>query len=158
MNKHLLVFFVLLSLLISCKPSALKQNKTENEGKVEETRAVVSKKAVVVFDQKYVGQIRGADLNDWRFSVRLYETPKTFWYRMDVVDRELEVSDTVVFPKLGMEMVPALKKGHEPNSCLVGFLDKQGNFLEYKKVVSGSKGLMIRQTKTYYVSSKKAAR
>ncbi|MCO4292008.1 hypothetical protein NF867_03920 [Solitalea sp. MAHUQ-68] len=155
MNKHLLPLLLFVFSVVSCNS---KESPKQIEDKIETTRSKVSKDAVAVFDQKYVGQIMGSDINDWRFSVKLYETPKTFWYRMEVVDRELEIKDTVVFPNLGMNIEPALKKGREPNSCLVGFLDKQGNFLEYKKVVSGPKGLSIKQTQTYYVSTKKVAR
>ena len=121
-------------------------------------RVMVSKKPIAVFDQKYFTTNPNSDLNDWRFSIKLYETSRMFWYKMVVVDRELEIKDTIVFPDLGMGIKPALKKGSEPNSCLVGFLDKADQFLEYKKVVSGNKGLTIKQTRSYYVSSKKVSR
>jgi hypothetical protein len=132
--------------------SASKKDKTPTE------RNIVSKTPVAVFDQKYISSSLNSDINDWRFTVTLYETPKTFWYRMVVVDKTLEINDTVVFPDLGLELRPALKKGKEPNSCLVGFLDNTDQFLEYKKVTSNYKGLSIKQTKSYYVSTKKMSR
>ncbi|SMO33958.1 hypothetical protein [Solitalea koreensis] len=141
-------------IFVSCQNE---QKKVIASDQISLKRTTVNKEPVAVFEQKYTNSTLNNDLNDWRFSIKLYETPKTFWYKMVIVDKELEVRDTVVFPDLGMEMIPALKKGHEPNSCLVGFLDKQGNFMEYKKVVSGAKGLKIKQTQSYYLSSKKAA-
>ncbi|UKJ07038.1 hypothetical protein [Solitalea lacus] len=156
MKNHLLGAISAVVLLSACnQPTQTKNEKKEVV--VSDVRKVVSPKPVATYDQKYASSTHSNDLNNWHFSVKLYETPKTFWYRMEIVDRALEIRDTVVFPNLGMEMQPALKKGREPYSCLVGFLDGQGNFLEYKKVVSGEKGLIVKQTQTYYVSTKKLA-
>ncbi|MNS34321.1 hypothetical protein D3C72_664450 [compost metagenome] len=151
MKINLLLYLTLSVLTFACKPVVQKQ--VEDSEKLSLERKEVSKEPIAVFEKKYKD-----DLNDFRFSVRIYETPKTLWYRMAIEDRRLAVNDTVVFPNLGVEIKPVLKKGKKEMSCLLGFLDQQGNFMGYKEISSGAKGLTIKQTHTYYMSHSKMAK
>ena len=73
-------------------------------------------------------------LNDWYFSVRLFETKKTFDYLLKMQFEEIRGEDTVRLPNLGFEPKPELRKGKDKYSCIIGFLDQQHNFREYKLV------------------------
>lgn len=150
MKINVLLYLPLIA-IISCQPATTK--KDEETEKVSLERKQVSKEPIATFEKKYKD-----DLNDFRFSVRLYETPKTLWYRMAIEDRGLAVNDTVVFPNLGINIRPVLKKGKTDMSCLLGFLDEQGNFMGYKEIASGAKGLTIKQTHSYYMSHTKGSK
>jgi hypothetical protein len=83
-------------------------------------------------------------LNDWYFSVRLYETPKTFQYLIKMQFEELRGEDTLELPDLGYYPRPVLKKGKDKYSCVVGFLDPQDSFRDYKLVyVKGERELKL---------------
>jgi hypothetical protein len=73
-------------------------------------------------------------LNNWFFSVRLYETSKTFEYLMKMQFEEVKGEDTVVFPNLGFVPRPAIQKGKDKYSCIVGFMDGENKFREYKLI------------------------
>jgi hypothetical protein len=91
------------------------------------------------------------DLNDWYFSVKLFETSKTFAYRVTMQYEEVSGEDQIVFPNLGTEPAPYIEAGPEPYSAIIGFLDKQGNKKEYKKVVAENGNLRITTLKHYRV-------
>lgn len=91
------------------------------------------------------------ELNDWKFAVQLYETKKTFQYIVRVQAKEVRVSDSLTFPNLGSVPVPAIQKGKEPYTCIIGFLDNKGDFKEYKKVSFSNDQLRIKTIRTYYV-------
>lgn len=92
-------------------------------------------------------------LNDWYFSVKLYETPQTFKYLIKLKYEELEGDDTLILPNFGTEPKPAIHKGgDEKYSCIIGFLDKQGLFREYKKVYVKNDQLKITAIKRYTVA------
>ena len=73
-------------------------------------------------------------LNDWYFSAQLYETPKTFHYLLKMQYEEVQGEDTVRFPDFGLPPKPSIIKGKDRYSCIVGFLDKDNQFREYKMV------------------------
>ena len=73
-------------------------------------------------------------LNDWRFSVEVYETKSTFDYLIKMKYKELEAEDALKIPNFGIEPKVEIQKGKEEQSCVIGFLDKKGEFKEYKLV------------------------
>lgn len=92
-------------------------------------------------------------LNDWYFSVRLYETPRTFHYLMRLQFEEIQGTDTLKLPNFGTLPQPEIRKGPESYSCIIGFLDKDKQFREYKKVyVTGNK-LKVTALKHYAVAT-----
>ncbi|HEY8894741.1 MAG TPA: hypothetical protein VIM79_07990 [Niastella sp.] len=92
-------------------------------------------------------------LNDWYFSVKLYETPKTFQYVMKLKYEELEGDDTLNLPKVGVMPKPVIQKGEDKYSCIVGFMDHQNQFREYKKVYVKNDELKVTSLKHYTVAT-----
>ena len=93
-------------------------------------------------------------LNDWYFSVTLYETSQTFHYLVKLQFEEVRGEDTLRLPNFGILPRPVLKKGPDKYSCIIGFLDKDNNFREYKKVYVKDDALKIITLKHYGVSVK----
>jgi hypothetical protein len=92
-------------------------------------------------------------LNDWYFSVKLYETPKTFQYVMKLKYEELEGEDTLFLPNVGTVPKPVIQKGEDKYSCIVGFMDNHDQFREYKKVYVKSDQLKVTSLKHYSVAT-----
>lgn len=92
-------------------------------------------------------------LNDWYFSVRLYETRKTFHYLIRLQFEELKGTDTLKLPNFGTLPRPEIRKGPEQYSCIIGFLDKDNQFREYKKVYVVGDRLKITALKHYAVAT-----
>jgi hypothetical protein len=93
------------------------------------------------------------DMNDWRFTVSLYETKQRFTYRVVAQYQEVSGEDSIVFPNVGMEPKPLLQKGKGQYSCIIGFADKQGQFRPYKEVSVRNEALKITTLKHYAVYS-----
>jgi hypothetical protein len=92
-------------------------------------------------------------LNDWYFSVRLYETRKTFYYLIKLEHEELTGQDTLKLPNFGTLPQPVIRKGPEKYSCIIGFMDKENQFREYKKVYVIGERLKITALKHYAVAT-----
>lgn len=93
-------------------------------------------------------------LNDWYFSVKVYETPKTFQYLVKLQYEEMEGDDTLKLPDFGSEPKLVIQKGDEKYSCIIGFMDNQNQFREYKKVFMKNNELKITALKHYTVASR----
>lgn len=92
-------------------------------------------------------------LNDWYFQVRLYETPNTFQYLIRLQFEEIKGEDTLKLPNFGAMPEPVIKEGPEKYSCIIGFLDKEKQFREYKKVYVKDGALKITALKHYAVAT-----
>ena len=92
-------------------------------------------------------------LNDWYFSVRLFETRKTFHYLVRLQFEEIEGTDTLKLPNFGIMPQPVVRKGPENYSCIIGFMDKDNQFREYKKVYVVGDRLKITALKHYAVAT-----
>lgn len=115
---------------------------------IPEFRDSVSKKPVAQHEEKVDNP-----LNDWYFSVKLYETPKTFQYLVKLRYEEVEGEDTLKLPNFGTLPKPVIQKGNEQYSCIIGFLDKENKFREYKKVYVKENRLKITALKHYAVAT-----
>jgi hypothetical protein len=73
-------------------------------------------------------------LNDWKFAVEIYETKATFDFLVKIKYKELDAEDTLKIPNFGIMPKVEIQKGKEEQSCIIGFLDKKGEFKEYKSV------------------------
>lgn len=111
---------------------------------IPKTRKEVSSKPVAVFEEKTENP-----LNDWYFRVKIYETPKTFRYVMKMQYEEINGTDTLKLPNQGIWPTVQIRKGEEKYSCIVGFLDKDGQFREYKKVYVKENVLKVKVLKSY---------
>jgi hypothetical protein len=98
-------------------------------GDISEFRKEVKKAAVGVYKEK-----TDNPLNDWYFSVRLFETEKTFQYLLKMQFEEIRGEDTLTLPNFGVNPKPELRKGKDKYSCIIGFIDRENKFREYKLV------------------------
>ena len=94
------------------------------------------------------------DLNNWVFAVKLYETEKRFTYKLALQYEEVSGEDEITFPNLGAEPKPQIKKGSGEYECIIGFLDQQGAFREYKKVHVVDGNLKVTTLKSYAITVK----
>ena len=151
------------SLIIIILFSAIACNQTENQSNTSPAdsihiikadsvpliRQTIAKTPAASFEQK----VPDDTLNDWKFRVELFETKKTFVYSLRIQYKELRISDSIKVPDFGLPPRVALHKGNEPLSCIIGFLDKKGNFMEYRLVHIKGDQLKINSLKTYFVGS-----
>lgn len=112
------------------------------------TRDVVNSKPVAAFVKKVPNE-----LNDWKFAVNIYETKETFHYLMKMQYMELKADDTLKIPNFGIAPKIEIKQGSEPFSCIVGFLDKNNQFKEYKLVSVKDKNLSVHILHRYAVTT-----
>jgi hypothetical protein len=118
---------------------------------VPEFRKEVKKEPVAEFEEKIIGELN----SNWYFSVKLYETTKTLSYRVQMQYEELEGDDTLQLPDLGMAPQPVIRKGTDSTgkySCVLGFLDRDSTFREYKLVYVRGSQLGIKALKHYAVT------
>jgi len=88
-------------------------------------------------------------LNDWKFAVEIYETKATFDFLIKMRYKELEAEDTLNVPNFGIMPKVEIRKGTEKESCNIGFLDKQGEFKDYKLVQIKNNQLKISTLRHY---------
>ncbi len=119
---------------------------------IPETRQAVNPGAVSIYSEKIPDA-----LNDWKFSVSLHETRRTFHYTLQIQAKEAQITDSVTIPNFGILPRPEVRKGKEPLTCIIGFLDKKGDFKEYRKVSFQNNRLHISTINHYAVSSYKTA-
>ncbi len=115
---------------------------------VPQTRTKVNSSPAAEYSEKVPDE-----LNDWKFAVALYETPKTFQYILRVQYKELRITDSLQVPDLGFYPKVAIHNGKDPLSCIIGFLDKKEEFKEYKLVRIQSDQLKITTLKYYRVAT-----
>jgi hypothetical protein len=117
--------------------------------KIPLTRDSVSAAPVAEYKEK-----TDNPLNDWYFSVKLFETPRTFYYLMKLQFEEVKGEDTLKLPNFGIVPKPVIEKGPEKYSCIIGFMDKDNQFREYKKVYMENNHLKVVALKHYAVVEK----
>ena len=81
----------------------------------------------------------------------LYETAKTFTYRVQIQYAELSITDSLQLPDLGIAPKPVLQKGKEQYACIIGFMDNKNTFREYKSVTVTDGNVRIHTLKYYGV-------
>jgi hypothetical protein len=84
------------------------------------------------------------ELNDWKFAVNIYETKETFYFLMKMQYMELMAEDTLKIPNFGIAPKIEVKAGKDSYSCIIGFLDKQNVFKEYKLVTAKDGNLSVK--------------
>lgn len=112
------------------------------------TREQVKETPVAQYEKKVPN-----DLNNWKFEVALFETRNRFNFLVKMKFQEITGKDTISIPNLGVEPILELKPGSSQYSCVIGFLDKQGNFKPYKEVVAKGDRLKITTLKYYTTST-----
>lgn len=115
---------------------------------IPEFRKEIRSEAIVVYKEK-----TDNPLNDWYFRVSLFETSRTFHYLMKLEFEEIRGTDTLKLPNFGTLPRPVIQKGPEKYSCIIGFLDKDNKFREYKKVYVKNNSLKVTAIKHYSVAT-----
>jgi hypothetical protein len=123
--KNLFVVCIVVITIISCNGN---QNASPNDA-ISTTRKEINPKPVASFVKPVPDS-----LNNWHFSVDVYETEETFRYLMKIEYMELRETDTLKIPNIGIEPKIEIRKGKDDYSCIVGFFDRDNNFKEYKLV------------------------
>jgi hypothetical protein len=113
--------------------------------KVPMYRTEIKKEPVAEYEEKIKG-----NLNDWKFSVKIYETQKTFYFLVKLQYEEVTGEDTLKLPNLGTKPQPAIHAGNEKYSCVLGFMDVQNKFNEYKVVSIEDGNIKLTVLKHYY--------
>ena len=145
-------FLLLLALMCCNKPKNNDETATSNSGEptkaindtIPLTREKVEKSPVASYSEKVKDE-----LNDWRLAVDVYETKETFKFLMKIEYMVQEAEDTLTIPNFGIMPKVEIRNGPEKESCIVGFLDKQGEFKEYKLIALKDKQLKISTLKYY---------
>lgn len=89
--------------------------------------------------------------NNWEFSARVYETKKTFVYRIVMRYKELRETAEMELPNFGTQPKPAIQKWDKKYTCIIGFLDKKGQFKAYKKLSATNDHLTLNTVAHYSV-------
>jgi hypothetical protein len=120
-------FLAFIQFAIACHSGA--SHDSDTAGAIPEYRKTIRKEPVAEYREKVNNSI-----NDWYFSVQLLETSRTFSYLIRMQYEEVRGEDTLKIPDFGVAPKPEIHKGKTPYSCIIGFLDKENKFLEYKEV------------------------
>lgn len=156
MRPILTLFILLILFSVACNDSK-NQPPQSPDNPVKDS--VISPLAKVSLEREKVADTAVAQyskrtddpLNDWYFGVSIYETPKTFHYLMKLRFEEIRGEDTLKIPNLGFEPKVEIRKGPEKYSCIIGFLDKENAFREYKKVYVKNNALKVTTLRHYAV-------
>src|ERR1035438_3997760 len=161
MRKNIVAFlFICLSVsFFSCHSNNQNnQSQTDSTGKpviinpandIPELRNEVKTEPVAEYKEK-----TDNPLNELYFSVKLYETKKTFNYLMKLQFEEVRGEETLRLPNFGNMPKPVIQKGKDKYSCIIGFIDNENKFREYKLVhVENSNDLKVTTLKHYSVAA-----
>ena len=136
-SKYLL--FLLIILIGSC---------ANNKNDIPEKRENVNKDPVA----SYVIPMGDPKL-DKKFGVQIFETPFTFKYLLIMFHDGTEQQDTLYIPNIGISPVIQIKPGNDTLSCVIGFLDKEKVFREYKMLTGTNDQLRLTTLKKYSLGS-----
>lgn len=131
--------FLLIILFSSC---------ADNKNDIPEKRDNVNKDPVA----SYVIPMGDPKL-DRKFGVQIFETPFTFKYLLMMFHDGTEQQDTLYIPNIGISPVIQIKPGNDTLSCVIGFLDKEKTFREYKMLTGTNDQLRLKTLKKYSLGS-----
>ena len=131
---------------------ATKETEFVTNDTIPEVRREVKKEPVATYlvpsKDKYL---------DYKFGVKVFETPKTFHYLLEMNYDGMEVKDTLKVPNFGKWPVIEVKPTKEKLTCIIGFLDKDKNFKEYKMLTAVGDKLKLKVLHRYAVGSYRTA-
>jgi len=148
--KSAVLFFVLL--INSCSENSKQGSKTTSTVTYtsNDTVPLVRKQVSKVPVASYMIPINNPLLHQY-FGVKIYETPLTFQYILRMEYEGMKETDTLKIPNFGTWPIVKIKKGPEKLSCIIGFLDKEKRFKEYKKLLAKDNKLKLIVLKSYAV-------
>ncbi len=151
--KNNFIFIAAILFFSGCQSDNSKDNNQDSvtvvaPPAVAETREKVNPQPVAEYSQKVPDE-----LNNWYFSVKIFETPKTFDYLIKMQYEELRATDTLKIPHFGIQPTVQVQKGKADFSCIIGFLDKGGHFKPYKQVSAKGDKLNVTTLQHYSVAT-----
>jgi len=156
--KKVVYALILLFLFASCNDNGSTNSKAQvpaEEQIIPLERPNPNSKPVTTCSENITSET--GRLNHWKFAVALYETHQTFMYRVQIQYAELNITDSLQLPNLGFMPKPALQKGKDDYSCIIGFLDDKNVFRDYKLVSVTDGNVRIHTLKYYSVQRGTAA-
>lgn len=150
------LLWLLAGLVAACSGTAEKKSAAAEEVRVvvndtiPRGRDKVSAAPVAVYSVKVPDE-----LNEFKFTVKLYETPLRFRYKAAVTYKMMEIKDSVDIPNFGYQPRVDIKKAGDDLACMIGFYDEEGNFRDLKKVEVVNSQVRIRQVKRYGIGTVK---
>jgi hypothetical protein len=150
-----IVYFVLLILGISCTGIENKQNETKVDSvvikapTVSENRELPSKKPIAAYSMPIDDGI--GNINNWKFAVNIYETAKTFEYKVQIQYKAISATEMITIPNFGVDPVVSIKQGKSSPDCIIGFNDTKGLFKEYIQVNVKNEQLKFKKINSYAV-------
>ena len=120
----------------------------DNKNDIAENRENVNKNPVA----SYVIPMGDPKL-DRKFGVQIFETPFTFKYLLMMFHDGTEQQDTLNIPDIGIWPVIEVKPGSDTLSCIIGFLDKEKVFREYKMLSATNDQLRLTTLKKYSLTT-----
>ncbi len=148
--KKASLLIIISCFLLSCNNNKPSEEKNDtiviNHDTVPDIRTNIKSTPIVTYQEKVKDE-----LNDWNFSVQIFETKQTFHFLMKVKYKEVFGTDTLKIPNFGINPTIEIHQGKEKNSCIVGFFDKKNIFREYKLVAVKDDQLQIKTLKHYGV-------
>jgi hypothetical protein len=151
--KHSWILAMGLLLLLACKGNS---GDAATTAPVEEVRKTVKTEPVASYSEALT-ETQNQKLNSFMFKADLFETEKTFVYKLKFEYEVQAETTTVEFPNLGYAPNPVLQKGSEPFSIIIGFKDDKGSFKELKKLYVDAEGnIGLRPLRKYGLKEVKA--
>lgn len=150
-----IVYFGLLILSISCNSIENKQIETKVDTvvikapSVSEVREQPSKKPIATFSVPIDDGMGNA--NNWKFGVNIYETAKTFEYKVQIQYKEIRATEMITIPNFGIDPLVTIKPGKSSLDCIIGFNDSNGLFKEYIQVNVKKEQLKFKKINSYAV-------
>src|SRR4051812_12858251 len=110
-------FLYLIIAIISCKDTSGNSNQKDSataiiNDTISRMRKEINSKPVASFSKSIPNS-----LNNWHFSVNVYETVERFRYLMKLEYMELKETDTLKIPNIGIEPKIEIRKGSDDYSC-----------------------------------------
>jgi len=155
--KNTIVLPAIVLSLVAC--NQLHEDTNVNESTTYITNDTVSEirtKVNALPIAEYVKYLGDKASKDWKFSVNIYETKERFKFllRMKCTRTgytEMNETDTLKIPNFGIQPKVEIHKGNDEFSCIIGFLDKKGEFKEYKQVAIKDNQMKLTTLRKYFV-------
>jgi hypothetical protein len=151
--KAQLYFFILI-FLISCQQPESNQPVKNDTIRIKpigiaEDRVNPSKKPIATYTVPVDDGV--GNLNNWKFAVNIYETSKTFAYKINFEYKEIKSSQTIQIPNFNTMPVVSIKPGKSALDCMIGFNDAKGLFKDYIQVNVKNEQLKVKKVNSYAV-------
>ena len=148
------IFLAGLLFFLSCK-NAVEETVVKNDTTVikkdmiVENRINPSSKPVATYSVPVDDGM--GNMNNWKFAVNIYETAKTFEYKVNIQYKEIRSSEIVQIPNFNILPIVAIQPGKNAMSCIIGFNDARGEFKDYIQVSVSNDQLKFKKINNYKV-------